>query len=83
MLMSGSVAGFSELYSVVICCGVSRKFGDKYLLLVNKTPSQGSPARAFYWVGNFVNESFVPTNPRSKNLEVINLQLPAPFIKVI
>ncbi len=51
---------------------VFRKFGDKYMLLVNKKPSQGSPARAFYWVGNFVNESFVPANPRSKNLEIIN-----------
>lgn len=48
------------------------KFGDKYMLLVNKTPSGGSPAKAFYWVGNFVNETFVPTDPHSKNLEVIN-----------
>ncbi len=51
---------------------VFKKMGDKYVLLVNKVPHQGIPARALYWVGNFVNERFVPDNPLPKNLEVIN-----------
>lgn len=48
------------------------KFGTKYMLLVNKTPVPGTPARAFYWVGSFANDSFKVDNPRAKNLEVIN-----------
>lgn len=51
---------------------VFKKMGDKYLLLVNKVPHKGMPARAMYWVGDFVNEHFVPGNPIPKNLEVIN-----------
>lgn len=48
------------------------KFGAKYLLLVNKTPQGPVPARAFYWVGNFASETFTPTNPVIKNLDIIN-----------
>ncbi|TKC62605.1 glycoside hydrolase family 32 protein [Pedobacter hiemivivus] len=51
---------------------VFKKIGDKYVLLVNKVPHKGVPARALYWVGSFVNERFVPDNPMPKNLEVIN-----------
>jgi Beta-fructosidases (levanase/invertase) len=51
---------------------VFRKMGDKYILLVNKVPNNGVPARAMYWVGDFKNEKFVPDNPVPKNLEVIN-----------
>ena len=57
------------------------KFGDKYMLLVNKTPSQGAAARAFYWVGDFANEHFTPIDPRSKNLELIN-QLLSPTVNL-
>lgn len=57
------------------------KFGNKYMLLVNKTPSQGTAAKAFYWVGNFANETFTPTDPRSKNLELIN-QLLSPTVNL-
>jgi beta-fructofuranosidase len=49
-----------------------QKIGQKYVLLVNKVPNKGVPARAMYWVGDFVNEKFVPDNPIPKNLEVIN-----------
>lgn len=51
---------------------VFKKIGDKYLLLVNKVPNKGVPARALYWVGSFVNERFIPDNPIPENLEVIN-----------
>ena len=51
---------------------VFKKIDDKYVLLVNKVPHKGVPARALYWVGNFVNERFVPDNPIPENLEVIN-----------
>lgn len=45
---------------------------DKYMLLVNKTPVGSIPAQTFYWVGTFANNQFTPSNPKSKNLEVIN-----------
>src|SRR5665648_6378 len=51
---------------------VFQKIGQKYVLLVNKVPNKGVPARALYWVGDFVNEKFVPDNPIPQNLEVIN-----------
>jgi len=51
---------------------VFKKIGDKYVLLVNKIPYKGVPARALYWVGDFVNERFIPDNPVPENLEVIN-----------
>ncbi len=51
---------------------VFQKIGQKYVLLVNKVPNNGVPARALYWVGDFVNEKFVPDNLIPKNLEVIN-----------
>jgi beta-fructofuranosidase len=48
------------------------KLGDKYILLVNKVPHKGVPARALYWVGKFESEKFIPDNVQPKNLEVIN-----------
>lgn len=48
------------------------KFGNKYMLLVNKTPETNNPARSFYWVGNFANQKFTPGNPLAKNLDLIN-----------
>lgn len=51
---------------------VFKKIRDKYVLLVNKVPHNGVPAQALYWVGDFVNERFIPENPLPKNLEVIN-----------
>ena len=48
------------------------KFGNKYMLMVNKTPENNSPARDFYWVGNFANNVFTPDNTRAQNLELIN-----------
>lgn len=51
---------------------VFKKIGDKYVLLVNRVPNKGIPARALYWVGGFVNERFVPDHQFPQNLEVIN-----------
>lgn len=48
------------------------KFGGKYMLLVNKVPVPGTPAKAFYWVGDFDGSKFIPSNHRSQNLEIIN-----------
>ena len=51
---------------------IFRKIGDRYILLVNKVPNKGVPARALYWVGDFKNERFIPDNAKPQNLEVIN-----------
>lgn len=51
---------------------VFKKMGEKYVLLVNRVPQRGIPARTQYWVGDFRNERFIPDNPVPKNLEVIN-----------
>ncbi|MDR2809944.1 MAG: glycoside hydrolase family 32 protein [Tannerellaceae bacterium] len=44
----------------------------KYVLLVNRTPQRGMPARALYWTGNFTDKRFIPDNPIPRNLEVVN-----------
>lgn len=49
-----------------------KKFGDKYVLQVNRVPYKGIPARSQYWIGDFKNEKFIPDNPIPQNLEVIN-----------
>lgn len=51
---------------------VFKKMGDKYVLLVNRVPHKGIPARCQYWIGDFKNEKFIPDNPVPQNLEVIN-----------
>ena len=51
---------------------VFKKMGDKYVLLVNRVPHNGIPARTQYWVGDFKDEKFVPDFMMPKNLEVIN-----------
>lgn len=51
---------------------VFKKMGDKYVLLVNRVPHNGIPARCQYWIGDFKNEKFVPDNPIPQNLEEIN-----------
>ncbi|NDP27326.1 MAG: DUF4975 domain-containing protein [Flavobacterium sp.] len=51
------------------------KMGDKYILSVNPIPYDGKPAINIYWVGDFVNEKFVPENDLPKKLEVINRML--------
>ena len=48
------------------------KFGNKYMLMVNKTPENNNPARNFYWVGSFANNIFTPDNTQAQNLELIN-----------
>jgi beta-fructofuranosidase len=58
---------------------VFRKMNGKYVLLVNKVPHKGVPADALYWVGDFVNERFVPDNPVPQHLEVVN-QLLSPSV---
>ena len=51
---------------------VFQKIGKKYVLLVNKVPHQGIPARALYWIGDFKNEKFIPDHPVPRNLEIVN-----------
>jgi beta-fructofuranosidase len=46
--------------------------GNKYVLLVNRVPHNGVPARCQYWIGDFKNEKFIPDNLIPQNLEVIN-----------
>lgn len=48
------------------------KTANKYVLLVNKVPYRGTPARALYWTGDFKDERFVPDNAVPRNLEVVN-----------
>lgn len=51
------------------------KMDDKYILLVNPIPYRGTPAVAIYWVGDFVNEKFVPDHKLPKRLEAVNRML--------
>lgn len=51
---------------------VFKKMGNKYVLLVNRVPHNGVPARCQYWVGDFKDEKFIPDSPVPRNLEVIN-----------
>lgn len=51
---------------------VFKKMGEKYVLLVNRVPHDGIPARTQYWIGDFKNEKFIPDSPVPQNLEVIN-----------
>jgi beta-fructofuranosidase len=51
------------------------KMNDKYILLVNPVPYDGKPAISVYWVGQFVNEKFVPDTQLPQKLEVINRML--------
>ena len=51
---------------------VFKKIGGKYLLLVNRAPHKGVPARCQYWTGDFKDEKFIPDSPVPRNLEVIN-----------
>lgn len=51
------------------------KMNGKYILSVNPIPYDGKPAIALYWVGDFVNEKFIPDNPLPQKLEVINRML--------
>jgi len=55
------------------------KENGKYVILVNKVPHSGEPANALYWVGDFINEKFVPDFAMPKKLEVIN-QLLSPSV---
>ena len=51
---------------------VFKKIGEKHVLLVNRVPQKGIPARTQYWVGGFKDEKFIPDSPMPRNLEVIN-----------
>ncbi len=51
---------------------VFKKVDGKYVLLINKVPHNGVPARSMYWIGDFKHEKFIPDNPLPQNLEVIN-----------
>lgn len=57
------------------------KLGGKYILSVNRVPHKGIPARTQYWIGEFMNERFIPDNPMPQNLEVINRLLSPSVLK--
>jgi beta-fructofuranosidase len=61
---------------------VFKKIGHKYVLLVNRVPYHGIPAKCQYWIGEFKNERFIPDNPMPKNLEVINRLLSPSVIEM-
>jgi beta-fructofuranosidase len=48
------------------------KLNGKRILLINKVPQPGKPAVAFYWTGDFKNETFIPDHKIPKRLEVVN-----------
>lgn len=47
-------------------------FGDKKVLVVVPIPENGEPADAIYWVGEWLNETFVADHEAPKYLESIN-----------
>ncbi|WP_197051685.1 GH32 C-terminal domain-containing protein [Salegentibacter sp. Hel_I_6] len=52
---------------------VLHEFPDgRFILLVQKTPDNTSPAITFYWTGSFENGEFIPEFETPKNLEVVN-----------
>ena len=51
------------------------KMNGKYVLLLNPIPYNRKPAVAIYWVGDFVNNRFVPDHKIPQKLEVINRML--------
>lgn len=48
------------------------RFGNKYVLSINRVPTKKIPARTQYWVGRIENETFIPDHAIPRNLEVIN-----------
>lgn len=48
------------------------KFGNKYVLLVNRVPQNGIPAKSLYFTGAFASDHFLPGNAFPKDLELIN-----------
>ncbi len=60
---------------------VFKKINNKYVLLVNRVPHNGVPARCQYWIGDFRDERFIPDKSIPKNLEVINRLLSPSVLK--
>lgn len=48
------------------------KIGEKYLLMVNRVPLPGIPAKTFYWIGRFINDKFLPDHLIPQKLELVN-----------
>ncbi len=51
---------------------IFHKIGEKYVLMVNRVPLPGIPAKTFYWIGRFVNDRFIPDHQLPKKLELVN-----------
>lgn len=66
----GQIAdGEGEFWEVPI---VHKFPNGKYMLLVQKTPDASSPARTFYWIGDFNGQEFIPDNSQPTDFEVVN-----------
>jgi sucrose-6-phosphate hydrolase SacC (GH32 family) len=66
----GQIAdGEGEFWEVPI---VHKFPNGKYMFLVQKTPDASSPARTFYWIGNFNGKQFIPDHEEARDFEVIN-----------
>ena len=61
--------GEGEFWEVPI---VHKFPNGKYLFLVQKTPDHTSPARTFYWIGDFNGQEFIPDHQEAKDFEVVN-----------
>jgi sucrose-6-phosphate hydrolase SacC (GH32 family) len=57
------------------------QFGEKYLLVINKIPWEGEPARALYWTGTYANNKFFPDYTVAKHLEITNGYLAPTVVK--
>lgn len=51
---------------------VFQKLGDKYILMINRVPLPGVPAKTLYWTGKFEKEKFIPDRLLPRKLELIN-----------
>jgi len=67
-LKIGNIAQSGEFWEMPIFF----KLKDRWILLVNKTPTPNNPAKALYWTGAWQDEQFIVDHEAPKALELIN-----------
>jgi len=68
----GDAGIFWEMPSII-------KFDDSnFMLTVTPIPTESSPAKSVYWLGNFNDEKFIPQFKKPLNFELINGNLLSP-----